>query len=184
MHACRVLEAAELLRSYALSRGWVAASGLPDETRSGRQILKDFVNGKLLHCERPPACSLSNSQLGLTGQQVTASKQAPLDQARAAPDSAAYPTVSHTNGDSHSQSEETSDSASEPGQSSDKDAHHADSSREGSARADEASAVSGSDTEAAVAAHTGRLTDADRELMDSMLTVQGGSAGSKQQWLI
>lgn len=51
-----------------MARGWVAAGGLPDETRSGRQILKDFVNGKLLHCERPPGCSLSNADLGLPGQ--------------------------------------------------------------------------------------------------------------------
>lgn len=64
-------EAAELLRSYALARGWVAAGGLPDETRSGRQILKDFVNGKLLHCERPPGCSLSNADLGLPGQAMS-----------------------------------------------------------------------------------------------------------------
>lgn len=70
-HCYRLTEAAELLRSYALARGWVAAGGLPDETRSGRQILKDFVNGKLLHCERPPGCSLSNAELGLQGQAMS-----------------------------------------------------------------------------------------------------------------
>lgn len=171
-----MLEAAELLRSYALSRGWVAASGLPDETRSGRQILKDFVNGKLLHCERPPACSLSNSQLGLTGQNATASKHAAADHTWAAPDTAAHQADAQTNGDSQSQSEGASDSASEPEQSSDQDAHHADSSQEGSARADDAAAVSSSsDTETPPAAHKGRLTDADQELMESMSAVQGAS---------
>lgn len=176
MIACRVLKAAELLRSYALSRGWVAASGLPDETRSGRQVLKDFVNGKLLHCERPPACSLSNLQLGLTGQNATASKHAASAQTQDAPDTAAHQADAQTNGDSHAQSEGASDSASEAGQSSDQDAHHANSSQEGNARADDAAAgSSSSDTEAAAAAHWGRLTDADRELIESMSAVQGAS---------
>ncbi|KAL3153855.1 hypothetical protein ABBQ32_013427 [Trebouxia sp. C0010 RCD-2024] len=169
----KVLKAAELLRSYALSRGWVAASGLPDETRSGRQVLKDFVNGKLLHCERPPACSLSNLQLGLTGQNATASKHAASAQTQDAPDTAAHQADAQTNGDSHAQSEGASDSASEAGQSSDQDAHHANSSQEGNARADDAAAgSSSSDTEAAAAAHWGRLTDADRELIESMSAVQ------------
>lgn len=170
MIACRVLESADLLRSYALSRGWVAASGLPDETRSGRQILKDFVNGKLLHCERPPACPLSNSQLGLTGQNATASKHAASDQGRALDTAAleADQAGAQTNGNSHSQSDGVSDSASEAGQSSDQD------SQGGTATAGSAAAVSSSsDTEEAPAAHTGRLTDADHELMESLSTVQG-----------
>ncbi|XP_002985785.2 GTPase LSG1-1 isoform X1 [Selaginella moellendorffii] len=46
--------AAELLKSYAQSRGYVASRGLPDETRSARQMLKDYLNGKLLYCHTPP----------------------------------------------------------------------------------------------------------------------------------
>lgn len=46
--------ASELLRAYCASRGYVAASGLPDETRAARQILKDYVDGKLPHFEMPP----------------------------------------------------------------------------------------------------------------------------------
>ncbi len=46
--------AVELLRSFAYARGWVAASGLPDETRAGRRILKDYVDGKILYCKAPP----------------------------------------------------------------------------------------------------------------------------------
>ena len=65
---CRAPTAAEVLRSHALSKGWVVGSGLPDETRSGRQILKDFVAGKLLHCCRPPGCSTGYADLGLPGQ--------------------------------------------------------------------------------------------------------------------
>ncbi|KAG5578401.1 hypothetical protein H5410_058535 [Solanum commersonii] len=46
--------AAELLRAYCASRGYVASSGLPDETRATRQMLKDYVDGKLPHFEMPP----------------------------------------------------------------------------------------------------------------------------------
>lgn len=50
----RVPLAAELLRAYCASRGHVASSGLPDETRAARQILKDYIDGKLPHFELPP----------------------------------------------------------------------------------------------------------------------------------
>lgn len=46
--------AAQLLRAYALLRGWTAGSGLPDESRAGRQMLKDYTSGKLLNCTLPP----------------------------------------------------------------------------------------------------------------------------------
>ncbi|XP_058105262.1 GTPase LSG1-2 [Magnolia sinica] len=49
--------AAELLRAYCLSRGHVGSSGLPDETRAARQILKDYIDGKLPHFEMPPGMS-------------------------------------------------------------------------------------------------------------------------------
>ncbi|KAK6144165.1 hypothetical protein DH2020_020985 [Rehmannia glutinosa] len=47
----------EFLRSYCASRGYVASSGLPDETRAARQILKDYIDGKLPHFEMPPGIS-------------------------------------------------------------------------------------------------------------------------------
>ncbi|CAG9464457.1 unnamed protein product [Pedinophyceae sp. YPF-701] len=46
--------AAEVLRGLCTLRGWVNGSGLPDETRGGRQILKDYVDGHLLSFEYPP----------------------------------------------------------------------------------------------------------------------------------
>ncbi|KAL6007217.1 hypothetical protein ACLOJK_032713 [Asimina triloba] len=49
--------AAELLRAYCSSRGYVSSSGLPDETRAARQILKDYIDGKLPHYEMPPGIS-------------------------------------------------------------------------------------------------------------------------------
>ncbi|KAG0467791.1 hypothetical protein HPP92_017119 [Vanilla planifolia] len=45
--------AAEVLRAYCSSRGHVSSSGLPDETRAARQILKDYVDGKIPHFELP-----------------------------------------------------------------------------------------------------------------------------------
>lgn len=49
--------ASELLKVYCVSRGYVASSGLPDETRASRQILKDYVDGKIPHYELPPGMS-------------------------------------------------------------------------------------------------------------------------------
>ncbi|XP_038723246.1 GTPase LSG1-2 [Tripterygium wilfordii] len=46
--------ASELLRAYCASRGYVASGGLPDETRAARQILKNYIDGKLPHYEMPP----------------------------------------------------------------------------------------------------------------------------------
>ncbi|KAJ4894454.1 GTPase LSG1-2 [Raphanus sativus] len=46
--------AAELLRAYCASRGYVASSGLPDETKAARQILKDYIGGKLPRFAMPP----------------------------------------------------------------------------------------------------------------------------------
>lgn len=53
----RAPSALELLRAYCASRGYVASSGLPDETRAARQILKDYIDGKLPHYELPPGMS-------------------------------------------------------------------------------------------------------------------------------
>ena len=44
----------EFMRTMAISRGWCSANGLPDETRTGRTILKDYTSGKLVSAEMPP----------------------------------------------------------------------------------------------------------------------------------
>ncbi|XP_042511643.1 GTPase LSG1-2-like [Macadamia integrifolia] len=49
--------ASELLRAFCSSRGYVASSGLPDETRAARLILKDYIDGKLPHFEMPNVTS-------------------------------------------------------------------------------------------------------------------------------
>lgn len=36
------------------NRGFMTANGQPDQSRSSRYVLKDYVNGKLLFCHAPP----------------------------------------------------------------------------------------------------------------------------------
>ncbi|XP_028259504.1 large subunit GTPase 1 homolog [Parambassis ranga] len=44
----------ELLMAYGYMRGFMTSHGQPDQSRSARYILKDYVNGKLLYCYPPP----------------------------------------------------------------------------------------------------------------------------------
>nr|XP_015912339.1 large subunit GTPase 1 homolog [Parasteatoda tepidariorum] len=46
--------AEEFLNAHGYSRGYMTSRGLPDNARSARYILKDFINGKLLYCFAPP----------------------------------------------------------------------------------------------------------------------------------
>ncbi|CAH2247872.1 large subunit GTPase 1 homolog [Pelobates cultripes] len=43
-------------------RGFMTAHGQPDQPRSSRYILKDFVTGKLLYCHPPPGIEPLNFQ--------------------------------------------------------------------------------------------------------------------------
>ncbi|KAB2603413.1 large subunit GTPase 1-like protein [Pyrus ussuriensis x Pyrus communis] len=56
--------AAEFLRAYCASRGYVASSGLPDETKAARQILKDYIDGKLPHYQMPPGMTAEEDNVG------------------------------------------------------------------------------------------------------------------------
>ncbi|KAI7795151.1 large subunit GTPase 1 homolog [Triplophysa rosa] len=44
----------ELLMAYGYMRGYMTAHGQPDQSRSARYVLKDYVCGKLLYCHPPP----------------------------------------------------------------------------------------------------------------------------------
>ncbi|XP_072516271.1 large subunit GTPase 1 homolog [Salminus brasiliensis] len=44
----------ELLSAYGYMRGFMTAHGQPDQSRSARYVLKDYVSGKLLYCHSPP----------------------------------------------------------------------------------------------------------------------------------
>ncbi|RHZ82976.1 hypothetical protein Glove_101g16 [Diversispora epigaea] len=53
--------AEELLIAYASARGFFESGhGNPDQARSARYILKDYVNGKLPFCHPPPSTGISN----------------------------------------------------------------------------------------------------------------------------
>ncbi|KAM2576808.1 hypothetical protein TB2_002544 [Malus domestica] len=56
--------AAEFFRAYCASRGYVASSGLPDETKAARQILKDYIDGKLPHYQMPPGMTAEEDDVG------------------------------------------------------------------------------------------------------------------------
>ncbi|CAG9314909.1 unnamed protein product [Blepharisma stoltei] len=43
-----------LLQKIANHRSFTIGSGLPDESKAGKIVLKDYVNGKLLYCHLPP----------------------------------------------------------------------------------------------------------------------------------
>ncbi|XP_050453001.1 large subunit GTPase 1 homolog isoform X1 [Cataglyphis hispanica] len=50
----RAPTAEELLNAHGYNRGFMTQNGQPDNPRSARYLLKDFVNGKLLYCVAPP----------------------------------------------------------------------------------------------------------------------------------
>ncbi|XP_035190728.1 large subunit GTPase 1 homolog [Oxyura jamaicensis] len=54
--------AEELLTAYGHMRGFMTAHGQPDQPRSARYMLKDYVNGKLLYCHPPPGIDPNDFQ--------------------------------------------------------------------------------------------------------------------------
>ena len=52
--AANATPASDLLRAHADSRGFTTGAGEPDESRSARILLKDFVNGRVRHGVPPP----------------------------------------------------------------------------------------------------------------------------------
>uniref|UniRef100_A0A453JKQ0 CP-type G domain-containing protein n=2 Tax=Aegilops tauschii subsp. strangulata TaxID=200361 RepID=A0A453JKQ0_AEGTS len=65
--------AAELLRAYCASRGHVSHGGQPDETRAARQILKDYIDGKIPHYELPPGV-VTDDEVATTEPTVAAAE--------------------------------------------------------------------------------------------------------------
>ncbi|XP_042314501.1 large subunit GTPase 1 homolog [Sceloporus undulatus] len=67
----------ELLTAYGYMRGFMTDHGQPDQPRSARYVLKDYVSGKLLYCHPPPGLEAQEFQLWhRTG---TPHKAPPLD---------------------------------------------------------------------------------------------------------
>ncbi|GAA0163459.1 hypothetical protein LIER_19318 [Lithospermum erythrorhizon] len=69
--------AAELLRAYCGSRGYVSSRGLPDETRASRQILKDYIDGKLPHFQMPPEISDGKAESENAGEPISSEVHEP-----------------------------------------------------------------------------------------------------------
>jgi large subunit GTPase 1 len=44
-------------------RGFYTAHGNPDEARAARIVLKDYVTGKMIHCELPPGVKLKPDEV-------------------------------------------------------------------------------------------------------------------------
>ncbi|XP_020182509.1 GTPase LSG1-2 [Aegilops tauschii subsp. strangulata] len=77
--ASRPPTAAELLMAYCTSRGHVSHAGLPDETRAARQILKDYIDGKIPHFELPPG-EIDDETDGEDNSDIEGSSTAAADQ--------------------------------------------------------------------------------------------------------
>ncbi|KAL8483463.1 hypothetical protein ACS0TY_026230 [Phlomoides rotata] len=88
--------AAEFMRAYCASRGYVASSGLPDETRAARQILKDFIDGKLPHFEMPPGMSADED-----GEDYSEDGSSEIDESDLSEDEDDAPLVSATDLEQH-----------------------------------------------------------------------------------
>uniref|UniRef100_A0A3Q3R0J6 CP-type G domain-containing protein n=1 Tax=Monopterus albus TaxID=43700 RepID=A0A3Q3R0J6_MONAL len=58
----RLPTAEELLMAYGYMRGFMTSHGQPDQSRSARYILKDYVSGKLLYCQPPPHINAEDFQ--------------------------------------------------------------------------------------------------------------------------
>lgn len=54
--------AEELLTAYGCMRGFMTSHGQPDQPRSARYVLKDYVSGKLLYCHPPPGIDPNDFQ--------------------------------------------------------------------------------------------------------------------------
>ncbi|NXS96974.1 LSG1 GTPase, partial [Jacana jacana] len=58
----RMPTAEELLTAYGYMRGFMTSHGQPDQPRSARYVLKDYVSGKLLYCHPPPGIDPNDFQ--------------------------------------------------------------------------------------------------------------------------
>ncbi len=50
----RKINGSSLLSAYARRKGYISGSGLPNEALASRFILKEVVNGRIVHAKLPP----------------------------------------------------------------------------------------------------------------------------------
>lgn len=70
----------ELLNGIAKVKGLTKGLGLPDDARAARFLLKDYCDGKLIHCELPPGTRLKSVEQPLTPEELKASQQKPAEE--------------------------------------------------------------------------------------------------------
>lgn len=58
--------APQMLAALASARGWTTGAGLPDEARAGRQVLRDFCDGKLVSFCLPPTAARAEAVPGVS----------------------------------------------------------------------------------------------------------------------
>ncbi|KAL3828627.1 hypothetical protein ACJIZ3_017429 [Penstemon smallii] len=93
--------AVEFFRAYCASRGYVASSGLPDETKAARKILKDYIDGKLPHFELPPGMSDNEDAAQLSSSEVHESDSSD-DEAPSMAENEVDPSLEHVFNDLNS----------------------------------------------------------------------------------
>ncbi|KAK4482755.1 hypothetical protein RD792_009923 [Penstemon davidsonii] len=93
--------AVEFFRAYCASRGYVASSGLPDETKAARKILKDYIDGKLPHFEIPPGMSDNEDAAQLSSSEVHESDSSD-DEAPSMAENEVEPSLEHVFNDLNS----------------------------------------------------------------------------------
>ncbi|XP_017086755.1 large subunit GTPase 1 homolog [Drosophila eugracilis] len=74
----------ELLLAYGYNRGFMTSNGQPDQARSARYVLKDYVHGRLLYATGPPSVSQTDYHTFSDRQRkVIEESQLPRQQQRA-----------------------------------------------------------------------------------------------------
>lgn len=69
------VSATMLLDTHARARGFMSDHGAPDQSRSSRILLKDYVNGRIIFAHAPPPNEIGNGESGI-GPAVHAKKGA------------------------------------------------------------------------------------------------------------
>lgn len=158
---------ARLLRSLARARGWAASGGLPDEVRAGRQILKDYTNGKLLFCKLPPGQQRTGFAPAVAPLAGTVNAMHLQQQEQPVKQQAVASNSSNSSSSSVGQQEQQSElRAQEPAQQSESSSLSSEAGLAGAVAADTEPAVDGGPDLAD--ASTLLLSEADLELMEGL----------------
>jgi large subunit GTPase 1 len=177
------VSAVRVLAALAVTRGWVSGSGLPDEARAGRQILKDYTSGKLLFCQLPPGHPVASfapagapGAKELEGLQLQPLQQRAAAQPGSSSDAAAAQAVPEASSQAGTPNSNSSSATTAPARPAAGDEAEDDSSEE-SAEESAEEAGPGPSSSNQEATDGLRLDMADLELLDEL----GGAAQQKSK---